>query len=106
MSKWFVILAMVFLFISSCCHDPNTEDVIPECVLTKYIEKKVGNDQVKLKRYKDYFFLNTFAAGYDGVENIYDIHCNVVCIYCGECYAPCSTSIPAYDSEDWIIIKE
>ncbi|MEZ4906719.1 MAG: hypothetical protein R2771_03530 [Saprospiraceae bacterium] len=101
----FVLSIVLFSSLFSCNKSENNECTLPECI-QNYIDlsSKQPFETVKMQKVDGecYYWLNTGAMAYDGVEFIVDENCDSICYIGGFAPAECIINF----SDDWEIIWE
>jgi hypothetical protein len=101
-----ILLFAALIAINACTHEP--ENTIPICMTEKIntfksdaTAKAVLSIEVKGETF---YWFNTDATYYDGIEYIYGNDCNQACFFCGECASPeCIQDFP-YEKDQWEIV--
>ena len=107
MKKYFIAFMLLSSVTFACNNkDYNTKE-LPDCIQT-YIDlsSKQPFETVKVQKVDGecYYWLNTGAMNWDGVEYIVNENCDTVCGYCGECIPP--ECLDDFDYNNWDIIWE
>jgi hypothetical protein len=108
MKSVFYIILFATLAMLSCEHNVENNSVTSECIVDKIQIFKSNLEAKAVLSYKldgkVYYWFNTDATHYDGVEYIYGEDCMEACYFCGECaYPPCNEKFP-YDKSNWEIV--
>ncbi len=107
MNKTFLIIVLAaFMTIYACNHESGNR--LSFCISEK-IESFKSTAEAKAVlsievKGETYYWFNTDATYYDGVEYIFDNACNQACYFCGECASPaCNEDFP-YDKLKWEVV--
>jgi len=105
--KWSIIggLLLCSSLFTGCIKEKCTNN-LPECI-KEIVNNPAKNNDLKTIRLQvqgteHYYWLNTDATAFDGVEYIINNRCDTVCYFCGECIYP--DCLEQFKDKDWEVI--
>ncbi len=101
-----VILVQLLWIVS--CQKNSIDTSISDCINDK-IEAFKNDETAKAvysitRNEKQYYWMNTDATYFDGVEYIFGNDCENACQFCGECALPDCTKDFPYDKSKWTLV--